>query len=174
LEILDLVKLVKEGSKLKAILFTQTLVKFVEAIRHQKKDRRAKYRGILVSAPVVGMCKSVPMAILLSQLGYWHPKASIQQEHKLWVAKTYDEWARETFLTPRTCRSAVQSLVASGLVEKGNWKFRGQPCLHLRIVEEEYTKQYEANCRRPRFKPCPKQWEFERDQAEGEGLLGGT
>lgn len=82
----------------------------------------------------------------LSQILYWFdddktgtPRARIERDGELWIAKTYDEFAEELGLVDRegnprgkVARRYVQNLHADGLIEIGVFRFNGAPTIHIR------------------------------------------
>ncbi len=115
-------------------------------------DRRENgdNRGVLVYAGLVRMSGNVDRGLILAQLCYWfgdgrsgRTRATIDRGGQWWVAKTHSELARETGLTSRQVRSAVDFLRGEGLIHVEHHLFRGRRCLHLRFDYETFHRLWD-------------------------------
>lgn len=82
---------------------------------------------------------------LLAQVHYWSlpsangkSKLRVKRDGHLWVAKTREEWCRETGLTLKQYKRAIAILKAKGLVESRVMKFGPNTVTHLRLRAEAF------------------------------------
>lgn len=78
----------------------------------------------------------VSVARLLAQIAYWHPKMKITKAGQKWIAKTREEWMRETGLTRHQYDRALRRLKERRLIYTARFKFLGQPITHLCLTED--------------------------------------
>lgn len=86
---------------------------------------------------VAFMGEDISSAIFLSQISYW-----TERSRNGWVAKSYDEWHRETSLTEYAVRRAANKCVKMGILKTDVRKFNGAPMLHYRLLTEAFTDSY--------------------------------
>ena len=77
-------------------------------------------------------CKAIGAnaALLLSQLLYWHPRATQQGN---WIYKTQAQWESETGLTRIEQETSRKRLLAAGLIEEARRGEKG--VLHFRLTD---------------------------------------
>lgn len=87
---------------------------------------------------------------LLSQILYWfgadrngRPRARIQKDGFLWIAKARGDWWGEIRITPKQYDRAAKILQQRGFVELRTMKFNGNPTTHIRIISETLNKAIE-------------------------------
>jgi hypothetical protein len=80
---------------------------------------------------------------LLSQILYWfgadrngRPRARIQKDGHLWIAKARGDWWQEIRITPKQYDRAAKILRDKGFIELRTMKFAGNPTTHIRIISE--------------------------------------
>lgn len=81
---------------------------------------------------------------LLSQILYWfgadrngRPRARIQKDGYLWIAKARGDWWEEIRITPKQYDRAAKILKEKNLIELRTMKFAGNPTTHIRIKSAE-------------------------------------
>ena len=84
---------------------------------------------------------------LLGQILYWFgadrngkPRARIQRDGHLWIAKARGDWWQEIRITPKQYDRAAKILVKAGYIELRTMKFRGNPTTHIRILSANLNK----------------------------------
>lgn len=84
---------------------------------------------------------------LLSQILYWfgadrngRPRARIQKDGHLWIAKARGDWWQEIRITPKQYDRAAKILKEKGFIELRTMKFAGNPTTHIRIISETLNK----------------------------------
>ena len=100
--------------------------------------RAAQYfagmNAIVCHPPIVLMCAGdYNAAAILEQILYWTPRAA---DPDGWIAKTYEEWAKETHKSDRTVAKIITRLEAAGLIETHVHRspfYQYQPVQHVRI-----------------------------------------
>jgi hypothetical protein len=87
---------------------------------------------------------------LLSQILYWfgadrngRPRARIQKDGHLWIAKARGDWWQEIRITPKQYDRAAKILRDMGFIELRTMKFAGNPTTHIRIISETLNKAIE-------------------------------
>ncbi len=75
-------------------------------------------RPIAYSANLARVAGDAKAGLMLSQLLYWTRVGVEVEAHQGWIAKTREQWARETALSRSEQESARSTLVASGLIEE--------------------------------------------------------
>jgi hypothetical protein len=95
--------------------------------------------------------KDFTAGFVLSRLMYWFgdgedgtPRAQVERNGHLWVARTYLQWFAECRLTEAEIIAAYAVLEKMGLIERNVWKFAGNPTVHIRIVEENFMECWNA------------------------------
>lgn len=96
---------------------------------------------------------------LLSQILYWfgadrngRPRARIQRDGYLWIAKARGDWWQEIRITPKQYDRAAKILKDKGFIELRTMKFAGNPTTHIRIIAEALNKAIDN-------------WKYEQAQA---------
>lgn len=91
----------------------------------------------------VDICGDMVAGALLSQILYWfgadrngRPRARIQKDGYLWIAKARGDWWHEIRISPKQYDRAVKILQRCGFVELRTMKFNGNPTTHIRIISE--------------------------------------
>lgn len=100
-------------------------------------------------AALVDLVEDVLAGLMLSQILYWTPRATIEREGAFWIAKRDPDWWDEIRLTVDQARRARKILTDSGLVETRRWKFDGTPTIHYRVVPDAIEEALD------RFGPGP-------------------
>ena len=93
-----------------------------------------------VSPRLRRICGRGDAALILNQIVcYWFARdpqnrirARIMKSKIRWIAKSYAEWAHEIGMTAKQARTAVDTLVDLGLIERRVMKFNGRPTAHVR------------------------------------------
>lgn len=95
----------------------------------------------------VDMTGDLVAGALLSQILYWfgadrngRPRARIQRDGHLWIAKARGDWWEEIRITPKQYDRAAKILKDKGFVELRTMKFAGNPTTHIRIISESLNK----------------------------------
>mgnify|MGYP001616136034 CR=1 FL=1 len=94
-------------------------------------NRTVAFRPALVD--IVG---DVVTGLVLSQLLYWTPRATVRLDGKLWVVKAASAWWEECRVTTKQARRSVDLMVDMGLVERRVEQWNGAPTTHMRIIPE--------------------------------------
>ena len=94
---------------------------------------------ITVHRPFVEFTGSLEAAMMLSQLLYWTPKATIRGG---WIAKSDKDWQKELCLTRYSHRKATEKLVSMGIIETQLRKFNGAPTIHYLILWETLESEW--------------------------------
>ena len=91
------------------------------------------------------MARDFTAGYVLSRLIYWHsddkegrPRLRVQKEGFFWVARTYEEWFNECYLTHDEIVRVYCILEDMGLIETRVFKFNGDPTIHIRIIEDAF------------------------------------
>lgn len=92
--------------------------------------------GVWVRLALVDISGDLLAGVLLSQIAYWTPRATVEKNGRTWIVKAYADWWAEVRLSDKQARRGLGVLVGAGLVETHVWKWNGTPKLHLRIVPE--------------------------------------
>lgn len=120
---------------------------------------RPKWKGFFIHKDFIVYFDSLNDAVIFNILVYWHclskdgkPRAKIERDGYLWVAKSYYELAQECGVKERTVRSSIARIKQQELVEVKVWKFNGRPVNHFRIIWEKVaelmpniTKDFKTN-----------------------------
>lgn len=88
-------------------------------------------------------------AVLFSQIMFWHgnnketnkPRMKIHKEGHLWIAKSYEEWEKETCIKERTIRKSLQRITDRNLIFSELWKFNNRPVLHVRVNPDGFKER---------------------------------
>lgn len=75
-------------------------------------------------------------AIVLERLQYWTPKATIQREGVLWIAKSRADLMDETGLTAKQLRTSLEKLREKDLIETTQSIIGGKNVLHVRLTHQ--------------------------------------
>lgn len=94
----------------------------------------------------VDLADDLVAGLLLSQIVYWHlpsketgkTKLRVKHAGHLWIAKAREDWWDEIRITPKQFDRAIKILVKKGLVEKGTFKFNGNPTIHTRLIWDNF------------------------------------
>lgn len=97
---------------------------------------------ITVNRPIVLFLNSLEGAMLLSQLLYWHPRASLKGKWKGWIAKSDKEFQNELCLSRYSIRAARKLLCDRGIIKTDVGKFAGYPTVHYFMNLDELEKQW--------------------------------
>lgn len=123
----------------------------------------ATNEGVWVRLGLVDVAGDVLAGLLLSQIAYWTPRATVERQGAFWIVKAHGEWWDEVRLTEKQARRALQVLVDGGLVETHVWKWNGTPKLHVRIVAEaleaglaRLAQEGKSTCPQGREDPPPR------------------
>lgn len=95
----------------------------------------------------VDICGDLIAGSLLSQILYWfgadrngRPRARIQKDGYLWIAKARSDWWDEIRISPKQYDRAARILVEKKFIEVRTLKFNGNPTTHIRIISETLNK----------------------------------
>src|SRR5687768_4704317 len=97
---------------------------------------QATHRTIAFRPALVDITGDVVSGLVLSQLLYWTPRATVEREGHRWIVKAASDWWAEVRVTVKQARRAIDVLAEAGLVERNIWKWNGAPTTHMRIVPE--------------------------------------
>lgn len=75
---------------------------------------------------------TLPAAMVLSQLSFWHPKAKARHGEKTWWAKTHTEISALSGVSVHQVRRGLTELKKRGLVETTQQRFAGATVMFLR------------------------------------------
>lgn len=97
----------------------------------------------------VDIAGDVVAGLVLSELVYWYlpdrrgmSRLRVEHEGKYWIAVRRYEWWERTRMSPRQFDGAAKKLVTAGIIEKKRFKFNGFPTVHVRIIEENFLKEW--------------------------------
>lgn len=97
---------------------------------------------IAYSASYARLVGNVAYGVLLAQILYWFRpdkkggnKLRIKRKGRFWLAKSREEWRRETGLTPKQLSGALKRLVSLGFIETERHKFAGLVTGHVWLNE---------------------------------------
>tara|TARA_R110002020_G_scaffold112746_19_gene259382 strand:+ start:6843 stop:7157 length:315 start_codon:yes stop_codon:yes gene_type:complete len=89
--------------------------------------------------------------VLLAQIIYWSKpdkegktKLRVKKRGELWIAKSREEWEKETGLTVRQVKSAQDRLACLDLIEKDRFLFAGKVAVHVRLNLETVAARLAA------------------------------
>ncbi len=74
-------------------------------------------------------------AILLERVQYWTPRTRVRRSDGAWIAKSRADLMRETGLTEKQVRTALEKLRNRDLIETSRHDFGGETILHLRLSD---------------------------------------
>jgi hypothetical protein len=94
---------------------------------------------ITVHRPFVEFTGTLEAAMMLSQLLYWTPRATIPGG---WVAKSDKDWEKELCLSRYSNRGAAKVLKSMGVIETKLKKFNNAPTTHYRIIWKSLEKKW--------------------------------
>ncbi|ADQ45550.1 hypothetical protein Calkro_0656 [Caldicellulosiruptor kronotskyensis 2002] len=124
-------------------IITPTMPAVQYILNAEKKEYSYRVNPLYVS--LAG--DDLTVGIALGQIVYWFlpardgsSKIKIFREGKLWLAKSYDELAREVKLTIKQVRRAISILKNKGYIETKVWKFRGAPTTHIHLNTDKLLK----------------------------------
>lgn len=72
-------------------------------------------------------------AIILERIQYWTPRTRVKRKDGAWIAKSRADLMRETGLTEKQVRTALERLKTRDLIETSRHDFGGETILHLRF-----------------------------------------
>ena len=75
---------------------------------------------------------SLPAAMVLSQVSFWHPKSKARHADKTWWAKTHEDVSTLTGISVHQVRRGLTELKKRGLVETTQQRFAGATMMFLR------------------------------------------
>ena len=73
-------------------------------------------RSIVLQPEIVRRLGNLADAAVLQQLNYWMPKAKVEHGGRVWVYKTYENWAKEIGITEHQVRRCIERLESLGIV----------------------------------------------------------
>lgn len=116
-------------------IITPTMPAVQYILNAEKKEYSYRVNPLYVS-----LAGDLTVGIALGQIVYWFlpardgsSKLKIFREGKLWLAKSYEELAREVKLTVKQVRRAISILKDKGYIETKVWKFKGAPTTHIHL-----------------------------------------
>lgn len=87
--------------------------------------------------------------VVISEIIFWHlpnkdgqSKLRVQHDNKLWIAIRRTEWWDRCRVTERQADKALKMFADCGIIEKKVYKFKGEPTVHVRVVEEVFLKAW--------------------------------
>jgi len=114
-------------------IITQTMPAVQYILNAEKKEYSYRVNPLYVS-----LAGDLAAGIALGQIVYWFlpardgsSKLKIFKEGKMWLAKSYEQLAKEVKLTVKQARRAISILKNKGYIETKVWKFRGVPTTHI-------------------------------------------
>jgi len=118
---------------------------------------------VLIYKPLVAFAGSLEGGIMLCQLLYWTPRATIEGD---WIAKTDAEFAEELCLTVYAVRKQREQLGQMGILETKVCKFNGTPTVHYRLKTDVLYERWAHWISRSEFaKPKPDSLDSQPDSA---------
>ena len=104
-------------------------------------ENKPQEHPICIRRGFMNLVGNLAVASLLSQVDYWYrpskktglSKMTARRDGVMWIAKTREEWCRETGITLKQYKRAVAILKEKGLVSTRMMHFRRQPMTHLRL-----------------------------------------
>lgn len=106
---------------------------------------------VAYSASYARLTGSVAGGVLLAQIIYWSKpdkegktKLRVKKRGELWIAKSREEWEKETGLTVRQVKSAQDRLACLDLIEKDRFLFAGKVAVHVRLNLETVAARLAA------------------------------
>jgi len=96
---------------------------------------------VVIRKSFVQFTGSLEAGLLLGQLLYWTPRASIPGQ---WIAKTDADFSDELCLSSYAVRKARRALEDRKILQTTIRKFAGSPTVHYRLNLNELQKQWEA------------------------------
>jgi hypothetical protein len=100
---------------------------------HQELDKR------LFSMAVKRICGSFDAAVMLQQLFYWEPRATVIIDGVRWIKKSAADWEKELDLSRRDMDRANAQLLKAGFIEIDIKRWRNKfksPSQHYRITDQ--------------------------------------
>lgn len=92
--------------------------------------------GVWVQKALIDIAGDLRSGVVLSQLVYWTPRATIKRDGHTWIVKRSEEWWDECRIRERTARRIMRKMEEAGLVETQVLGFGGVPSVHVRIIPE--------------------------------------
>jgi hypothetical protein len=105
---------------------------------------------VTVYRPFVEFTGSLEAALMLSQLLYWTPRATIKAINEqtgrteTWIAKSDKEFQEELCLSRHSVRAARQALIKLGFLKTQLRKFGPSPTIHYRLDLEILETRWRA------------------------------
>jgi hypothetical protein len=96
--------------------------------------------SVVVNRHLVAFTGSLEAAMVLGQLLYWTPRATLKEG---WIAKRDADWVSELCLSKYAVRTAVRRLCAMGVLEMKVRRFCGAPMGHYRLAAEPLAAAWE-------------------------------
>lgn len=96
---------------------------------------------VVIRKPFVQFTGSLEAGLLLGQLLYWTPRASIPGQ---WIAKTDADFSDELCLSSYAVRKSRKVLEGRKILQTTIRKFAGSPTVHYRLNLNELQKQWEV------------------------------
>lgn len=72
---------------------------------------------------------------LLARILFWMPKASVERRGIRMIAKSRDDWAAETTLSPIQIKKALADLRSAGIIVTGQHLFGNRNTLHTGLTK---------------------------------------
>lgn len=118
---------------------------------------RSSYDTIDVKKTYIDMAQDLIAGIVLSQIIYWHlpskntdrTKLRIERDGHLWIARTRAEWWAECRTTIKQVERALSILRDLGIIETRIYKFKNNPTVHIRVIENEFLKAWDKAVKEP-------------------------
>lgn len=108
--------------------------------------------AVSVSKVYIDMTDDLAAGAVLDELMFWTmPKKStgktslrVFRNGALWLAVRRRDWYERKRLSERQSDTAINKLIALGLVEKDVFIFDGKPTVHLRVIMDKFVELYAA------------------------------
>lgn len=103
---------------------------------------------IVIKKSYIDLAGDVVCGMLLSQIVYWFtpsqgsetPKARIQRDGRLWIAKAREDWHEECRISVDQFDRCIGALEKKGFVVTGVFRFNGNPTKHISVNFEQIIK----------------------------------
>ncbi len=83
--------------------------------------------------------------LVLCQIVFWylpteegHTKLRIHKRGDFWIAARREEWSYRLGMSLKQYDSALKVLISRGLIEKKVFKFKGEPTVHIRLIQQQF------------------------------------
>lgn len=88
-------------------------------------------------------------AILLERIQYWTPRTRVRLKGEAWIVKSRSDLAKETGLSDKQTRGALEALKRRDIVETVQKPFAGKNVTHLRLTARGVIQMRDAGLLKP-------------------------